>query len=211
MMRSVKVMLLLAAAVCAFASAAASASAAEWFVGGKALGAGNKKNIASAVTVIKHPILKAESIEITVECEEIVAKEGEIEGLNKGEVKSLEFKECKVTHPTGCELVGNEIKTKPVSATPTTGTAPADFITFAPVTPKIFTEPVFKGTCGGGIEGKTPIKGTCKVEAPGGQTEKVKQKVVANCKKELEIGANKAEFTGEFEIELETKEAFSYH
>jgi hypothetical protein len=195
-MRSIKVALLLAAAVCAFASTAVAASAAEWKVEGKVLS--GKEAISPTTKVVEDFTLASAGVTIT--CTGLEDEGGFIEAPNKNGATALVFKGCEVTE--GACKVSETLKTNAVKST-----AEGKTITFEPTSGTNFITIDFEGSeCA--LKGKKEVTGKVKVSAPTGETEETEQELVADST-ELKVGTNPATFKGKAKVKLTSGKTFS--
>ena len=198
----------------AFSAGVASASAEgpTWNVN-KAKLVGSK-NIKSAVVVTKNFELKKKNNGLTVTCTTLKDNAGKITAPDDNSATSLEFTKCTVTAPKEakehCKVKEEKVVTKGVKSEVQAGTPLK--VEFAPETGTLFTTITIQSSVGTCLQkGAFEVTGQATGEGTTLGTESKKQplKFTTTSGSNLEFGGEKAEFTGEAELELESEETWS--
>jgi hypothetical protein len=161
-------------------SVVASASAAGWKVNGAALtGSAALATTAQVDAAATLTIVPGTGAKVKIVCSGSLLRgeKPEIDSTNTGMASKLTFEGCATTEPTKCALSSSTINTNPISATVTTATAPADHVTFTPLTKKTFAEVPFSATNTCAFNEPEPVNGAVTVNAPTGQTENGSQAI----------------------------------
>jgi hypothetical protein len=211
-------------ALCALA--AASASAAQLYVGGKALS--GKANLSKAVKV-EEPIVFTSEVgsghTLVITCKKLSvtgpkSESAELEAPSTIRFEA-EYENCSVAGVGECRME-EDIFSSRYDVSLTTGTAPEDTALIGGNEKNIWIGPFVM--TGGGCEGPTSFHGSLPVKISRGQTEEVEQEFVGEGKagKGLELVGwgyqegtiNKfppAYVTGKFKLKLESGSAWSFH
>jgi hypothetical protein len=214
--RKTSVTLVTVLALCAVVSA--SASAAQWYVGGKALTGAAK--LAATVKVEEPIVMSAtrESIHLVITCTKASLVKGshtaiEAPGTIKFEAAVLES--CKMTGLTGCTM-GSEVEFQPFEGQLSTATSPEDSALFKPKG-SYFTDLAFNGTCFAAGE-FTFVVGKFAMKLTKGQEEKTEQEFLGEGTGStgleiVEWGSPHPPvyITGKLKLKLESGSAWSYH
>ena len=165
---------ILAGALALCALTAASASAAEWYVGGKAL-TGTEK-VATTVKVEQPIVISIPTIDYQFTCTTASDLATEIGAKTGFKANSLYLESCKTTLPaTGCELQSPEIPFYQLEAIPSKGTSPEDKLKLQPqVKERELGEIPFGSACGFGPSTQ-PIYGAVTLNMAKGQQENAEQ------------------------------------
>jgi hypothetical protein len=168
---------LLASLALSGGGAASSAWAGEWFIGGTKLAAGQTAAVATAAVLDKPFIFASPSVSLLIECQGSTSVfKSSLLTAGKMQGEAITYSSCVlVSAPPGCGLSQSSIEMNPYEATVTTGTSPADKITFKPLAGgKRLLEIRFTGeTCS--IEGLQGVIGSVTAKLPAGQTEAATQ------------------------------------
>jgi hypothetical protein len=157
--------------------ASSAASAAEWFIEGAKLPAGQSAAVASTASVDEATTFSVPSLKIKVSCAgPLLLREGILHNQGTYLLREHVWHTCAVTQPaTGCSLTSSDISTTPLVGTVTASTSPQDRVTFAPQTKRTLAVLSFNeaNTCA--LNSEVPVTGSFTQNLPTGQTEKVTQ------------------------------------
>ena|ERR1700722_4985230 len=200
--------------LCAVASA--SASAAQWYVGGKAL-TGSAKLAATAK--VEEPItFSIPGLGMTITCSSLSMESPEI--LAAGTLKAKEESHlggCKATVGAKACFVENEWGELfgGIEGLPSLGTSPEDKLELK--SPKAYAFVVFElGSNCGAFGGQFALTGKIPFSMSAGQTESVEQTFVGEGTKakgvnSLNFEGNPVYVTGKFKLKLASGSKWSYH
>ena len=206
-------------ALCALT--AGSASAAQWYVGGKAL-TGTEK-LAETIKVEQNIVLTFElgdgpkgEDNPTLTCTGMTAPKSELGASGTIKLGTPLLTGCKLVEPyfPACELGnGPEIGLQTLEAKMTAGKSPEDTAELASTfgSGKLWFE--FQGAEGcEAFDGKGTIKGAVTLQAPKGQTETTEQELTGEGKlgKELTWSGSNVSFTGKLKLKLASGKTWSY-
>jgi hypothetical protein len=207
----------LATAFALCALVAVSASAAEWYVGGKAL-TGSEK-LATTVTVEQPIVVSIPAIEFKFTCTAASDSASEIGAKTSFKVHYFRLEGCKTTMPAkGCEMESPEIPFYLDEGVLTKGTAPEDKLKLQPQTKgHELGEIPFGSACGLGPAGQ-PMYGAVTLNMIKGQEESAEQTFEGQGTKEspseLVTFSRTGEatyITGKLKLKLASGKAWSFH
>jgi hypothetical protein len=208
--------LLAAFALCA--ATAGSASAAQWYVGGKALvGSEKLAEKLKVETNLVFTIKSGSKVTGTLTCTEGSLYKGEIAAPASLKT-NLELSGCKLSTQgqPECKMLGTQWGTLPLEGKLSLGTkSPEDSLELYPVTGTTWTESLRTEECSLFSEGNNPTKGTLTLKVPTGQTETVEQGLLGEGEASKGLyGWNTSEpwyLTGSVKLKLASAKAFSFH
>ena len=209
---------ILAAILALCALTAASASAAQWYVGGKAL-TGSEK-LAETVKVeepVKFTFEVGEGAQNpTLTCTGMTAAKSEVGPSGTIKLGTPRLSGCALveTHNAYCELEGSTLGFVALEAKLAVGKSPEDAAELAGTggTQKLWTEFTTNEECDL-FSFLNPVKGTVTLQAPKGQTEAAEQEFTAEGKlsKGLTWFQQTAYLTGKVKLKLASGKAWSFH
>jgi hypothetical protein len=208
---------ILAAALALCALTAASASAAQWYVGGKAL-TGSEK-LAETVKVeepVKFNLAGTDEAEYpTLTCTGMVAGKSEIGASGTIKLGTAKFTGCAV-HEPGNEFCKLEEQPETIGllaleAKMAVGKSPEDASEFtATNSTKLWTEFVTNEECNV-LSTYNPIKGSVTLQAPKGQTEVAEQEFIGHLTTGLKWYSQTVYLSGKVKLKLASGKAWSFH
>jgi hypothetical protein len=194
---------------------AASASAAQWYVGGKAL-AGSEK-IAESIKVEESIVFSMPTIKAKITCKALRSA-GASEVVATGSIKltGLVFEGCAIAEPKNC-IMEPRMFAEPLEAKMALEKSSEDSAEIKPNTGKTileFTISEESTGCGAiGDQGRQPLKGTLTIKAPNGQKEAVEQEFVGEGESSsgLTFSSAPVYVTGKFKLKLASGKQWSFH
>lgn len=207
----------LATAFALCALVAVSASAAEWYVGGKAL-TGSEK-LATTVKVEQPIVISIPTIKYEFTCTAASDSAAEIGAKTTFKATLLRLESCKTTLPkSGCEMEYPEIPFRSLEGVLTKGTAPEDKLKLQPQTAgHELGEIPFGSDCALGPAGQ-PMYGAVTLNMVKGQEENTEQTFEGQGTKEspselktFSRTGSATYITGKLKLKLASGKAWSFH
>ncbi|HSZ69172.1 MAG TPA: hypothetical protein VK756_02305 [Solirubrobacteraceae bacterium] len=198
----------LIAGLLASAFTATAAVAAEWKIAGAAIPAAGEALI-EPTAIVEEPEIVSAELNVRIKCKGLNLKKAKIVPANTGSVESLALTGCTELEPAKCKTEA-ELASEPLVLTVALGAVPKDKLVIAPAAGKTLMAISFLGgECA--IAGEKPLNGEMTVTLPEGQTELVKQEVVANTPAgELMLGGKSATLKGKATVEVKGSKNWSY-